>query len=45
MTAVIPKKIINPGTNHQPIVIHKNPKRNSKGPIFTCVLYLIQPNV
>ena len=40
MIADIPKKITNAGTNHQPMVIHKNPKRNSKGPIFTCGLII-----
>jgi hypothetical protein len=40
MIAVIPKKIANAGTNHQPIVIHKN----SKSPISTCVLDYILYN-
>jgi carbonic anhydrase len=34
MTAVIPKKTIRPGTNHHPIAIQKNPKRNSESPIL-----------
>ena len=43
MTAVIPKKTIRPGTNHHPIAIQKNPKRNSESPIL--VDYILHKNL